>query len=74
MPISNRTVAWTLGILAVVLVVILLMEMIGIMGMGGTMMGANMTGIMGMHGAGLLWMLLAAVINPDPPANQINVV
>jgi hypothetical protein len=56
MQISNRTVAWTLGILVVVLVVIPLLGMIAMMGMG-TLMG----GMMG-HPAGIGWMLLAVVV------------
>jgi hypothetical protein len=57
MQISNRTVAWTLGILAVVLVVIPLLGMIAMMGMG-TLMG----GMLGMHTAGVVWMVLALVV------------
>lgn len=57
MQISNRAVAWALGILAVVLVVIPLLGMIAMMGMG-TLMG----GMTGMHTAGVVWVLLAVVV------------
>src|SRR5260370_10652694 len=68
MGASGRTVAWTLGILAIVLVVIPLLAMIGMMGiggmmrMGGTMMEGGTGGMLGMHAAGLLWMVLAVVV------------
>jgi hypothetical protein len=58
MQVSSRTVAWTIGILAVVLVVIPLLGMLGMMAVGGTMMD----GMMGMHTAGFVWLLLAAVV------------
>jgi hypothetical protein len=58
----SRTVVWTLAILAIVLVVVPLLGMLGMMGMGGMMRGGG--NMMGMTGAGIVWMLagVAAIV------------
>ena len=63
---GSRMVVWLVVIVAV-LVLIPLVGMIGMMAMGGMMGGTTMSGqmgggMMGMHGWGLLWMVLVAVV------------
>lgn len=65
----SQAVTWLLVILAV-LVLLPLLSMIGMMAMGGMMMGGTMMdgdrggmgGMMGMHGWGVLWMVLLAAV------------
>jgi hypothetical protein len=60
----NRNLVWTLGILAVVLVVLPLVGMAGMMAMGSSccagMMGVSGNMMRGMSALGLIWMLAAA--------------
>jgi uncharacterized BrkB/YihY/UPF0761 family membrane protein len=66
---GSRVIVWLVVIVAV-LVLIPLVGMIAMMTMGGMMggsmvngqMGGDMAGMMGMHGWGLIWMVLLAVV------------
>ncbi|MGH9201269.1 MAG: hypothetical protein ACRD2A_08545 [Vicinamibacterales bacterium] len=55
----NRTLVWTLAIVAVLLVVVPLLFMVGMMTLGSGMMNMGGT-MMSMHAVGTIWLLLAA--------------
>ena len=55
----NRTLVWTLAIVAVLLVVVPLLGVVGMMTLGRGMMNMGGT-MMSMHAIGTMWLLLAA--------------
>ena len=57
MATPNRTLVWTLAVLAVLLVFV---PLIGTIAMGGGMMGGS--AMVGMHLGGLLWLVLTIIV------------